>query len=92
MAALLRRAFTLNVISDWQYRNLMVEMSALGYRTQEPGDLVRENPRHVPALVAQLRADGYGLDQLAEAVRLFPDEFARLYIEGHDPTDVSLSR
>lgn len=92
MAALLRRASTLNVISDWQYRNLMVEMSALGYRTQEPGDLVRENPRYVPALVAQLRADGYGLDQLAEAVGLFPDEFARLYTEDHDPTDVSLSR
>ena len=36
MAALLRRASTLGVVTDWQYRNLMVEMSALGYRTKEP--------------------------------------------------------
>lgn len=42
MAALLRRASTLGVVSDWQYRNLMVELSAVGYRKQEPSDLVPE--------------------------------------------------
>jgi Zn-dependent peptidase ImmA (M78 family)/transcriptional regulator with XRE-family HTH domain len=81
MAALLRRASTLGVITDWQYRNLMVEMSALGYRTQEPSDLVRESPRFIPALVARLRDDrGYHLDQLADAAGLLPEEFARLYM------------
>jgi Zn-dependent peptidase ImmA (M78 family)/transcriptional regulator with XRE-family HTH domain len=90
MAALLRRAATLDVVSDWQYRNLMVEMSALGYRTQEPSDLVRENPRFIPALVASLRDDGgYRLDQLAEAAGLLPDEFARLYFDDTDSTDAS---
>jgi Zn-dependent peptidase ImmA (M78 family) len=93
MAALLRRAFTLDIVSDWQYRNLMVEMSALGYRTQEPSDLVRERPRFVPALVADLRDDrGYHLDQLAEAAGLLPDEFARLYVGDNDSADAPPSR
>lgn len=92
MAALLRRASTLGVISDWQYRNLLVEMSALGYRTQEPSDLVRENPRFLPALIARLRDDrGYHLDQLADAAGLLPDEFSRLYLRDDDSTDASLA-
>jgi Zn-dependent peptidase ImmA (M78 family)/transcriptional regulator with XRE-family HTH domain len=91
MAALLRRAATLGVVTDWQYRNLMVEMSALGYRTQEPSDLVRENPRFIPALVAELREDrGYQLDQLADAAGLLPDEFARFYLRNHDSQNTPL--
>jgi Zn-dependent peptidase ImmA (M78 family) len=90
MVALLRRASTLGVSTDWQYRNLMVEMSALGYRTQEPSGLVRENPRFIPALVAHLRDDrGYHLDQLARVAGLLPDEFARLYLRDGDSTDAS---
>ena len=85
MAALLRRASTLGVVTDWQYRNLMVEMSALGYRTQEPSDLVRENPQFIPALVAGLRDDqGYHPDQLADAAGLLPDEFTRFYLRNDD--------
>jgi len=86
MAALLRRASTLGVITDWQYRNLMVEMSALGYRTQEPGDVAREHPRVIPALVSRLRNHhGYQRGQLAEAVGLLEDEFTRLYLDDVDP-------
>jgi Zn-dependent peptidase ImmA (M78 family) len=89
MAALLRRAYTLAVVTDWQYRNLMVEMSALGYRTQEPGDLVREDPQLIPALIAGLRdSQGHHAEQLAEAAGLLPDEFARLYLSDDDPADV----
>jgi len=80
MAALLRRALTLGVVSDWQYRNLMVEMSALGYRTQEPGDLSRESPLLIPDLIARLRRRGCRPGQLAAAVGLLEDEFTRLYL------------
>jgi len=93
MAALLRRASTLGVITDWHYRNLMVEMSALGYRTQEPSDLERENPRFIPALVTGLR-DGHGhhLDQLADAVGLLPEEFTRLFPGSGDSTETPRRR
>jgi hypothetical protein len=56
-------------------------MSALGYRTQEPGDLTRESPRLIPALVTRLRHDqGYQPGQLAAAAGLLEDEFTRLYV------------
>lgn len=91
MAALLRRASTLGVISDWQYRDIMIEMSALGYRTQEPSDLVRENPGFIPDLVARLHRDrGYQIDQLADAAGLVPSEFAHLYLRDDDPTGAAL--
>jgi hypothetical protein len=51
MAALLRRAQSLNIVTDWQYRSVMVEMSALGYRTAEPVEIDRERPRYVPGLI-----------------------------------------
>jgi Zn-dependent peptidase ImmA (M78 family)/transcriptional regulator with XRE-family HTH domain len=80
MAAIARRAVTLGAISEWQYRNVMVEMSALGYRTQEPGEVKRESPCLVPDLVTHLSTDkGYSNDQIADLVGLLPDEFEVLY-------------
>jgi Zn-dependent peptidase ImmA (M78 family) len=80
MAAIARRAATLGGISEWQYRNVMVEMSALGYRTQEPGDVDRESPCWVSDLVSYLSKDkGYSTARIAELVGLLPDEFDVLY-------------
>ena len=86
MAALARRALSLGVVSDWQYRNLMIEMSALGFRMQEPGVIAPERPRRLPDLVTCLeREHGYSTEQIAEVVGLFPDELRSLYSK--DSTD-----
>jgi hypothetical protein len=75
------------VISEWQYRNLTVEMSALGYRTQEPSNLVRENPRFIPDLVVRLQHnEGHTLNHLAATAGLLPDEFAHQYIDDPNST------
>jgi Zn-dependent peptidase ImmA (M78 family) len=80
MAALARRALSLGVIGDWQYRNLMIEMSALGYRTQEPGLIAAERPWRLRTLVARLEHElGYSPQQVAELVGLLPDELHSLY-------------
>ncbi|MFE0147847.1 ImmA/IrrE family metallo-endopeptidase [Nonomuraea sp. NPDC059007] len=78
MAALARKALTLAAISEWQYRNLMIEMSTLGYRTHEPGDIPRELPQTVPAAAQRLVAQ-HGLDRAAETAGLLAEEFTRLY-------------
>ncbi|MFG1941330.1 ImmA/IrrE family metallo-endopeptidase [Nonomuraea sp. NPDC048826] len=80
MAALARRALTLSVISDWQYRNIMVEMSALGYRTAEPGAVSRETPQALSSVVKQLQEhDGLSVAQMAQLAGLTPDEFDKIY-------------
>jgi len=95
MAALVRRALTLNVISDWQYRNIMVEMSALGYRTTEPEAVARETPRGMARVVDQLQHDGLTSAQAAHVAGLTPDEFDEIYrcasslSEGPRPRHVS---
>ncbi|MER5539772.1 ImmA/IrrE family metallo-endopeptidase [Streptomyces mirabilis] len=83
MSALLRRAVDLNALSDWQYRTVAVEMSALGYRTAEPVDVAPERPRRVDALVGILLSDrGLEIDQAAACARLLPEDFERLYVAG----------
>jgi len=91
MAALARRALTLDVVSEWRYRQIMVEMSALGYRTQEPVQLPAETPRQVARLAARLRTDAGSLDAAARTVGLLPDEFRDLYLfTGNGDANASL--
>jgi hypothetical protein len=81
MAALIRRAHSLGVISEWQYRNLMVEMSALGYRTGEPVPLPRETPHRIAALVARFEQErGLNWTQAADVAGLNHEEFHQVYL------------
>ncbi|MFF4088897.1 ImmA/IrrE family metallo-endopeptidase [Streptomyces nigra] len=83
MSALLRRAVDLNALSDWQYRTVVVEMSALGYRSAEPVVIPPERPRRVDALVDVLMSDrGLDLDRAASCAHLLPEDFERLYMAG----------
>lgn len=80
MASLARRALALGEVSEWQYRNLMIEMSTLGYRGQEPGDLHSESPDRFCDLVADLTSNhGYDVKALADLAGLLPSEFNALY-------------
>ncbi|MDI5937149.1 MULTISPECIES: ImmA/IrrE family metallo-endopeptidase [unclassified Micromonospora] len=93
MAAIARRAAGLGVITDWQYRNVMVEMSALGYRTQEPGDVEREYPYMVSNVVTRLKKDvGLSVDKISALAGLLPEEFEVLYQAGDVDTYREVNR
>ncbi|GAA2476128.1 ImmA/IrrE family metallo-endopeptidase [Actinocorallia cavernae] len=80
MAALARRAKSLGVLTEWQYRSLMVEMSALGYRTTEPVTFEFETPRHLAEVVTRLRQQhNLDLSQAAHLVGLELEEFTEIY-------------
>ncbi|MFJ9598302.1 ImmA/IrrE family metallo-endopeptidase [Streptomyces virginiae] len=81
MAALIRRALSLGVVSEWQYRNLMVEMSALGYRTVEPVTVQRETPHHIAQVVTRLEQQHH-LDatHAAQLAGLGHEEFHEIYL------------
>ncbi|WP_157641330.1 ImmA/IrrE family metallo-endopeptidase [Longispora albida] len=81
MAALTRRARDLGVLSDWQYRNLVIEMSTLGYKLQEPVHIRPEFPSTVANVVSDLiHVRGMTVEQLAATAGLFPAEFEQLYL------------
>lgn len=80
MWALLRRGHTLGVLSDWQYRSLAVEMSSLGYRTTEPGDMDAETPSAVNSIITWHLERGRDVSDLARAAMLSPEEFVALYL------------
>jgi Zn-dependent peptidase ImmA (M78 family)/transcriptional regulator with XRE-family HTH domain len=80
MAALAYRAKSLGVLSEWQYRSLMVEMSALGYRTTEPDTFEREIPQHLAEVVTRLRRQHHlDLSQAAHLAGLELEEFTEIY-------------
>lgn len=87
MWALLRRAHTLGVVSDWQYRTLAVEMSSLGYRTAEPEEFQAETPTVVASAITWHLQQGRDVADLALASYVSPDEFVDLYLSPAEPTD-----
>jgi len=81
MAAIARRAHTLSVISDWQYRQLNIELSTLGYRTAEPAEFASEQPAAVAALISKLHSQqGLTVADLARITGLQEQEFSELYL------------
>jgi Zn-dependent peptidase ImmA (M78 family)/transcriptional regulator with XRE-family HTH domain len=80
MAALLRRAHTLGALTEWQYRNAMIEMSALGYRTAEPGVVEPEQPTAVrDALAKAVDSGSLTPEVLAERMHLHLEDLRRDY-------------
>ena len=81
MAAIARRAHTLGAISDWQYRQLNVELSTLGYRTAEPTTIASEQAAGVGQLVQEFRSSrGLTIAELASITGLHEHEFTDLYL------------
>jgi Zn-dependent peptidase ImmA (M78 family)/transcriptional regulator with XRE-family HTH domain len=82
MSALIYRAKFLGAISDEAATALYKKMSASGYRTREPHefDILPELGKLASQLVElHLNDLGYGLEELAEAVKINPLEFAEMH-------------
>ena len=79
IAALLRRARDLEVITQYAYERAMVQISKKGWRTREPAAIPVEDPTLLQRALA-LMAEVAGLDDLAVAdrLRLHPDQVAEL--------------
>jgi Zn-dependent peptidase ImmA (M78 family) len=88
-AALAYRAHVLGALSDWQHRQLQIEMSALGYRSSEPHPLVPEQPTLLRGIVKELMSgQGLTVAELARLTHLDEMEFAGLYLS-EDPATLN---
>lgn len=74
-----RRLHQLGMITDWQYRTLMIELTKLGYRSGEPNGAIREGSRLIPMLLGELRKEGIGLQALADQLRLGAHDVRSLF-------------
>lgn len=81
MASLLRRAHNLGRINDYRYRQLNIELSGAGYRTNEPVALQHEMPRLLPQVIDRRQAAGEPIQELAARARMIEHEFQFLYVE-----------
>lgn len=71
LAALVHRLHRLNVLNEWQYRNLCVEISRNGYRDREvQGIAERETSQVLAKALADLRDNGTTRADLARALQL----------------------
>jgi len=55
--ALVHRLRTLNLLTEWQYRNLCVELSQMGFRRSEKDGIVRENSQVLTKVMSTLRKE-----------------------------------
>jgi Zn-dependent peptidase ImmA (M78 family)/transcriptional regulator with XRE-family HTH domain len=79
MAALLRRARDLGEITESRYKSLSIEMSAAGYRKNEPVSITAEVPALVGAVLAERLRGGHTIESLAADAHMTADEFQTTY-------------
>lgn len=75
-----RRLHQLELLSDWQYRSLMIELTKRGYRSGEPDGMTREGSRLVQMMLADLRAEGVGMAQIAQELGMSGDDLRSLVL------------
>lgn len=72
--ALTYRLHELGFLTDWEYRNLCVELSRRGFRRSEPGGAQPEGSQLLEKVLRSLRAKNSGLSDIANDLGLTLDE------------------
>jgi Zn-dependent peptidase ImmA (M78 family) len=78
VTALAYRLHQLKLISDWHYRNLCIEMSQKGDRTQEPSGLPHETSARLGQIFNALREDGVNRLEIAQSINIYREDLEDL--------------
>lgn len=78
VSALGHRLHQLDLLSDWHYRQLAVEIAKRGYRTEEPQPMQRETSQVLNKVFLALRREGTTKADVARALHWYPAELDRL--------------
>ena len=76
--ALVYRLWTLNLLSEWQYRMFCKDLSAAGYRRGEKDGIVRESSQILVKVFDALRQDGVSRASIARDLSITFDELNAL--------------
>jgi len=78
LAALAYRFNSLELISEWNYRSLCIEIAKSGYRTNEPEPMERETSQLLTKVLDILHSRKQGRREIAESLSLSLDEINAL--------------
>ncbi len=78
LAAMTYRLHKLDLLSEWHYRKLYIEISSRGYRKREPDGGPREVSQVLQKVFSALRAEGVSKEEIAEALRVHPTDIDEL--------------
>ena len=76
--AVTRRLHEVGRLSDWGYRQNCVELSQRGFRSVEPGGIIRERSRVFAMVFPSLRESGLGADEVSAALGITTHELHAL--------------
>jgi Zn-dependent peptidase ImmA (M78 family)/transcriptional regulator with XRE-family HTH domain len=81
MAALLKYANTLEMVTGNQYRYLWTQIGSLGYKKKEPVNIPVETPGIINEIINAFLSDlGYSKEELASTLHITVPEFERIYL------------
>jgi Zn-dependent peptidase ImmA (M78 family) len=78
LTAMTYRLHKLDLLSEWHYRKLYIEISSRGFRKNEPEGGPREISQVLQKVFAALRAEGVSKEEIAEALRVHPKDIDEL--------------
>lgn len=78
VAALAHRLHALNLLSDWHYRTLCIEMGQLGFRKNEPEGAPRERSQVLAMVFSGLREESVSKAAVAGQLQIDVDELDKL--------------
>jgi len=78
LAAMTYRLHKLDLLSEWHYRTLYIEISSRGYRKKEPDGGPREVSQVLQKVFSALRAEGVSKEEIAEKLRVHPTDIDEL--------------
>jgi Zn-dependent peptidase ImmA (M78 family) len=82
IAALIKRADDLNMISSYQSRELWIQYSRAGYRHGEPVAIERDEPQALDHLIQfHMKELGYSVADMCELLLLEEQEFEAMYLK-----------
>lgn len=72
--ALTYRLHELGIISDWGYRRAVIELGKMGFRSEEPGGMLREQSHILQKVLSSLRSSGTSFRKLSAELHVYPSE------------------
>jgi Zn-dependent peptidase ImmA (M78 family) len=76
--AMVVKLWHLKVLSEWQYRSLLVSLSEAGYRRSEPDGIDNEQSQVLTKVLDALRSEGTSRQTIARALGITPSEMNAL--------------